>query len=200
MNELTKRLTALFALFWAIALAAGCDRPSEEPPPLQGARIGGPFTLVSQDGRSVSDRDFAGRYRLIYFGYSYCPDVCPVDLLHIGQGLTQFEKANPERGSRVQPIFISVDPERDTPAVLRSYVAAFHPRLIGLTGTPEQMREVTKAYGVYYAKQESEGASEYLMDHSRQSVLFGPEGEPIAMIPQDEGATAVAEALDKWVK
>lgn len=200
MNERTKSLRTLFALLCAIAFAAGCDAPSQEAPPLQGARIGGPFTLVSQDGRSVSDRDFAGRYRLVYFGYSFCPDVCPVDLLQIGQGLSQFEKADPDRGSRVQPIFISIDPERDTPSALKSYVAAFHPRLIGLTGTPEQIRAVATAYGVYYAKQQSEGASEYLMDHSRQSVLFGPDGEPIAMVPHDEGAAAVAEALDQWVK
>src|SRR6185369_14158786 len=110
----------------------GCSQPVEEAP-LKGARIGGPFALVDQNGRTVRDSDFAGRYRLVYFGYSYCPDVCPTDLQSIGQAMRQFEKSDPGRAAEVQPIFITVDPERDTPPVLKAYVAAFHPRLIGLT-------------------------------------------------------------------
>ena len=108
-------------------------------PPLKGATMGGPFTLTDQNGRRVSDRDFAGKYRLVYFGYTFCPDVCPVDLQVIGAGLRRFEASDPARAARVQPIFITVDPARDTPAVLRQYVAAFHPRLIGLTGSAEEI-------------------------------------------------------------
>jgi protein SCO1/2 len=199
MNEVMKHWLCLILLALAALAPAGCSRSSEEPP-LQGAAIGGPFALTDQNGQTVRDSDFAGRYRLIYFGFASCPDVCPTDLQVIGQALTQFEKAAPERARKVQPIFISVDPERDTPAVLKDYVAAFHPRLIGLTGPLDEVRAVTKRYGIYFAKQDSEGASSYLVDHSRQTMLFGPSGEPIALLPSDEGAKAVVETLDKWVK
>lgn len=196
MNEI--RLLAPFSLLLAL-LFGGCSPAERESPPLQGAAIGGPFTLTSHQGRQVSDTDFAGRYRLIYFGYSYCPDICPVDLQQLGQGLRLFERKDPDQASRVQPIFISIDPERDTPAVLSGYVAAFHPRLVGLTGTPEQVRDVAKGFGVYFARQ-GQPKDEYLMDHSRVAMLFGPKGEPIAIVPHDEGADAVAAALARWVR
>src|SRR5687768_6304381 len=127
-----KRLPASFILLLSVLLAA-CQPVAEEPP-LKGATMGGPFTLTSHQGRRVSERDFAGKYRLVYFGYSYCPDVCPVDLQTIAVGLRQFEAKDMERSARVQPIFVTVDPRRDTVATLAPYVAAFHPRLIGLTG------------------------------------------------------------------
>ncbi|PWG02514.1 SCO family protein [Sphingosinicella humi] len=200
MNE--RNYLTLFALLLSL-LIAGCSpgaNEASEAPPLAGASIGGPFTLTNQDGERVSDSDFAGRYRLVYFGFTYCPDVCPVDLQLIGQGLRQLEASDPEVAAKVQPIFISVDPERDTPAVLKEYVAAFHPRLIGLTGTPEEIAAVAKNFGVYYMKEQTEGASEYLVNHSRIAMLFGPKGEPIAIIPHDQGAAAIAEELKRWVK
>jgi protein SCO1 len=188
------------ALLLALLLAACSGNAGPGEPPLQGASIGGPFTLTDQDGRSVSDSAFKGKYRLVYFGYSFCPDVCPIDLQVIGQGMRAFEKQQPDLAAKVQPIFISVDPERDTPAVLKEYVAAFHPRLIGLTGSQEQIDATKKAFGIYSAKRAEGGASEYLVDHSRMAILFGPEGEPIAMIPHDGGAEAVAEELGRWVR
>ena len=199
MNETTRlRTGSIVTLLLALVLAACAPEPAGEPP-LKGATIGGPFTLTDQDGRRVSNKDFAGDYRLVYFGFSYCPDVCPVDLQLIGQGLRQFEESDPAKAARVQPIFITTDPERDTPAVLKEYVAAFHPRLIGLTGSPEEIAEVAKRHGVYFAKRGEEGASDYLVDHSRVALLFGPQGEPIAIIPHDQGADAVAAELERWV-
>lgn len=197
MNE--RNFLSLLTLVLSL-LIAGCSPASDEAPPLAGASIGGPFTLVNQDGQQVSNTDFEGQYRLIYFGFTYCPDVCPVDLQLIGQGLRQLEQSDPEVAAKVQPIFISVDPARDTPEVLKEYVAAFHPRLIGLTGTPDQIAEVAKRYGVYYMKEEAEGASDYLVNHSRAAMLFGAEGEPVAIIPHDQGAAAIAEELKRWVK
>jgi protein SCO1/2 len=196
MNESAKPRYLL--LLCLLAGLAGCTPPAE--PPLKGAALGGPFTLTNQDGGKTSDTDFKGKYRLIYFGYTYCPDVCPVDLQQIGKALKAFDKAEPARAAKLQPIFISVDPERDTPAVLKEYVAAFHPRLIGLTGTREQVAEVAKRYGGYYMKAERGGASGYLVDHSRVTLLFGPEGEPIAIVPQDKGADAIEAELERWVK
>ena len=197
MNE--RKFLSILALLLSL-LIAGCSPQGDEAPPLAGASIGGPFTLTNQDGKRVSDTDFDGRYRLIYFGFTYCPDVCPVDLQSIGQAMRKLEASDPEVAAKVQPIFISVDPERDTPAVLKEYVAAFHPRLIGLTGTPEEIAAVAKAFGVYYMKEESEGASDYLVNHSRIALLFGPKGEPIAIVPHDKGADAIAEELKRWVK
>ena len=189
---------SLLSLLLALLLAA-CSASEGEAPPLQGAAIGGPFTLTDQNGQKVSDTDFKGKYRLVYFGYTYCPDICPVDMQVVGQGLRQFEQSDPEAAAQVQPIFISVDPERDDPAALKEFAAAFHPRLVGLTGTPEEIAEVAKRYGVYYAKQGEPGAKDYLMDHMRVVLLFGPEGQPIAIVPHDQGPAGVADTLDRWV-
>jgi len=198
MNERMKPRPSRLALIAALLLGA-CSRPAEAPP-LQGARIGGPFTLTDQDGRTVRDTDFAGRYRLIYFGYSFCPDVCPTDLQTIGQALRQFEKDAPGQAARLQPIFITVDPARDTPAVLKSYVSAFHPRLLGLTGTDAQIAAVEKEFAIYAARRPTGHGNDYFMDHSRQALLLGPRGEPIALLPQDEGPKALEASLEQWVK
>jgi protein SCO1/2 len=188
------KLWLVLGIAVALAAALGWMRFANPPPPsgnLAGASLGGPFTLTNQDGGTTSDRDFAGQYRLMYFGYGFCPDVCPTDLALLGRGLQAFEAANPARGARVAPIFITIDPARDTPAVLKPFVAAFHPRLIGLTGTPAQIDTVANAFGVYARKIETGDAENYLMDHSAMVYLFGPDGRPIAFLPHD-GLTAAA--------
>ena len=114
MNKF-KILAAAFAM---TALSA-CGSAPAGPPPLEGAKMGGAFRLTNQDGKIVTDADFAGKYRLVYFGYTFCPDVCPVDVQIMGQGLSAFEKMDPVRGAKVVPIFITVDPVRDTPAVVK---------------------------------------------------------------------------------
>jgi len=176
---------------------------------LAGARIGAPFTLTNQNGRPTRWDDFKGKYRIVYFGYTYCPDICPVDLQRIMQGFARFEKEKPELAARVQPMLISVDPERDTPAVLKSYVAAFHPRLIGLTGTKDQIARVAKDFVVLYNPEQSKGASDYLVSHSRTPYLFDGDGKPVALVPVDDPATAdvdegapdkVQAFLDRWIK
>ena len=176
---------------------------------LAGARIGAPFTLTDQDGKPARWDDYKGQYRIVYFGYTYCPDVCPVDLQRIMQAFAQFEKAAPERAAKVQPILISVDPARDTPAVLKTYVAAFHPRLIGLTGTPDQIAKVAKDFVVIYNSEKVAGASDYLVGHSRTPYLFEPDGKPVALVPVDDPGTPdvdegapdkVLAFLQKWIK
>ncbi|AMO70464.1 SCO family protein [Sphingorhabdus sp. M41] len=173
---------------------------TDSEPPLAGAKIGGTFTLTNQDGGRTSDQQFKGKYRIMYFGYSYCPDVCPVDLANIMLGLKQAEKENPALIEKIQPIFISVDPGRDTPAVLKQYVPAFHPRLIGLTGSPEEIAEVAKKYLIIYDIRNDEGSSEYLVDHSRQAYLFGPDGEPLALLSFDGTPQQVAGEINRWVR
>ncbi|MEA3013970.1 MAG: hypothetical protein QOD42_2515 [Sphingomonadales bacterium] len=185
------------AILIAYLLGAFSPEPAGSPP--RTATLGGPFTLTDQNGRRVSDTAFAGKYRLIYFGYTFCPDVCPVDMQVIGAGLRRFEERDPERAARVQPIFISIDPERDTPAVLRQYVSAFHPRLIGLTGSAEEIAGVARAFGIYYSRAGGSGGG-YLMDHTRYAGLYGPQGEPIVGIPHDKGPEGVAAELERWVR
>lgn len=197
-------------------LLAGCNMngggngsESDAKGELVGARIGAPFTLVDQNGKTVRWDDFRGQYALVYFGYSYCPDVCPVDLQHIMQAFARLEKDKPAIAAKIQPIFITIDPRRDTPAVLKTYVSAFHPRLIGLTGTPEQIAKVEKDFAIYAVERKEVGASDYLMDHSRTPYLFGPDGKPIALVPVDDPATdgkqegdapQILAFLEKWVR
>ena len=184
-------------LLVALAPLAGCG-PSETPP-LAGAKLGGPFTLTDQDGRKVSDSAFAGKYRLIYFGYTFCPDVCPVDVQTLMKGYRTLEKDDPALAAKIQPIFITIDPARDTPDKLKQFVRAFHPKLIGLTGSEAEIAAVAKQFAIFYKKQPAaEGSEGYLMDHSRQAMLFGPQGEPLALITQDKDADAVVADLERW--
>ena len=197
MNESASRLLSLAGLLLFLVLAA-CSSHSAAPP-LEGASMGGAFTLTDQNGRRVSDRDFAGKYRLIYFGYTFCPDVCPVDMQVIGAGLRRFEAQDPARAARVQPIFISVDPARDTPAVLGRFVAAFHPRLIGLTGSEAEIAQVAREYRIFYQRGEASPGG-YMVNHTRMAVLYGPEGRPVALIPVDQGPDGVTTELGRWVQ
>lgn len=205
-----KLVRSSLVLMLAAALAAcnGAAPAGDAQPPLAGARIGGPFTLTDQNGRTVSDTDFAGQYRIVYFGYSFCPDICPVDLQKLMRGLAAFEMASPQRGAKVQPLFITIDPARDTPEALKPFVSRYHPRLLGLTGTPEQIARVAKDYAVVYNKVEGSAPDRYLMAHTQIAFLMDPDGKPMAMLPLDDPSTdadegapdKVAAELAKWVK
>lgn len=189
----------------ALMTLAGCNPAPGDAPlseaPLAGARIGGPFSLTDQDGKTVTDKDFAGQYRIIYFGYTFCPDVCPVDVQKIMQGFKLFEKEQPALAAKVQPIFISVDPDRDTPEVLKQFIGNFHPRLIGLTGAPDAIAAVAKDYAVYFRKAGAEtDPKAYLVDHSRQTYLMGPDGGPVALVPLDGTPQEIAAVLSQWVR
>lgn len=192
-------LAALAALLLS-ACSGGTTPTPDATPPLAGARIGAPFTLTDQDGRRVSDTAFAGKWRIVYFGYTFCPDVCPTGLQMLSAGLRAFEKADPARGAKVVPIFISVDPARDTPAALKPFVAAFHPRLVGLTGSEAEIAAVTKAYGIYSAKGEKQPGGGYLVDHSSQAYLMDPDGKPIALLSEHGPPDKIAAELAQWVK
>lgn len=138
--------------------------------------IGGPFTLVDQDGKTVTEKDFAGKYMLIYFGFTSCPAICPTELQKIAEVYKSLPK---ESQNRIQPVFISVDPERDTPKVLKNYVDLFMPELIGLTGSVEQIDAVKKAYKIYAGKV-PEGDS-YTMDHSSFIYFMGLDAQVIGI-------------------
>ncbi|MBC7159990.1 MAG: SCO family protein [Porphyrobacter sp.] len=194
------RLPRLASAALALSLLAACSPPqAADPAPLAGAAIGGPFELVDSNGQTVRWSDFDGRYRIVYFGYAYCPDICPYDVQRMMQGYNRFAQAEPALAAQVQPIFITVDPARDTPEVVGKFTAAFSDDLLGLTGTPEQIQAAAKAFAVYYSKGEESPGGGYLMDHSRAAYLMGRDGEPIALLPVDQGAEAVAAELDRWV-
>lgn len=143
------------------------------------ALIGGPFRLTDHHEEQVTEAHLEGKFTLIYFGYSFCPDICPTELQIVGAALDQIQQKAPEKFSKLQAFFITVDPERDTPAVLADYVPHFHPRLVGLTGTSEEIAAAAKAYRIYYAKVEPAAGTPdnfYFMDHANLIYLMGPDG------------------------
>ena len=198
MNRQTMLHKRTFIITASLMLYACSGAPAAEPP-LAGAAIGGDFTLTGEDGNQVKWNDFDGQYRTVYFGYTYCPDVCPVDTQRAMAGLKAFEKENPNLGTQIQPLFISVDPERDTPKTLAEFTDNFHPRLIGMTGTKEQLDKITGQFAATYSIGEKQEGGGYLVGHTNITYLFGPDGEPLAMLPTDEGADAVTAELEKWV-
>jgi len=161
-----------------------------------GLTVGGPFTLVDGDGNAVTDRTWRGKYMLVYFGYTFCPDVCPTTLSAVADAL---DKLGP-KADRVQPLFITVDPKRDVPAVVKQYAAAFGPRVVGLTGSPEQIADVAKAYRVYYAEHRTgTGPDDYTMDHSSVLYLMGPDGKFLQPVRADQTGPEIAALLAKAV-
>ena len=158
--------------------------------------IGGPFTLTDQTGKTVSDRDFRNRYMLIFFGYTYCPDVCPTALSTVASAL---DKLDPSFAKKLVPIFISVDPERDTPEVMKNYVEAFGPSFQGLTGTSEDIAKVAKEFKVYAAKVKGETPGSYTVDHSAIFYLMGPDGRFIAHFTHGITPEELAAGLKKHI-
>jgi protein SCO1 len=156
-----------------------------------GLGIGGPFHLTDPAGKSVTDATYRGRWMLVYFGYTSCPDVCPTELATIAAALHQL---GPE-ADRVAPLFITIDPARDTPQVLSAYVRLFDRRLIGLTGTPAEIAEAARAYRVYYAKLATGEESAYLMDHSSFIYLMGPDGSFEDLFRPGAGAADIATSI-----
>jgi protein SCO1 len=157
------------------------------------ADIGGSFRLLDQTGKSVSDRDFRGRYMLVYFGYSFCPDVCPTTLGVMAQAL---EKLGAERARRIVPIFITIDPTRDTPKVLADYMKAFGPDFIGLTGSEAAIKDAEKKYRVYAVKRPLEKGN-YGMDHSSVLYLMGPDGRLVAFYDEAISPEGLAKDLQQ---
>lgn len=158
------------------------------------ALIGGPFTLTDQNGKKVSDKDFQGRYTLVFFGFTHCPDICPAGLQLIAAALDKIgDKAN-----NITPIFVSVDPERDTPEVLAAYVKNFSDRIVGLTGTPAEIAAVAKAYRVFYEKTPNERSpAEYGMNHTSIIYLMGPDGAYVAHFTPMTSVEQMSEKLSK---
>lgn len=157
------------------------------------ALVGGPFTLTDQHGDVVTEQDFAGRYMLIYFGYTYCPDFCPMSLANMAQALDLLPA---ELAEQVVPVLITVDPERDTVEQLAEYAPLFHPRLVALTGSLEQITQTAKAYRVYFSKAGNGDSDTYLMDHSTFIYLMGPDGKYVRHFSHSAAPEEIAAGIE----
>jgi protein SCO1/2 len=153
--------------------------------------IGGPFDLIDHTGQRRTDRDFRGKLILIYFGYTHCPDVCPTELLAISLALEKLGSA----GDTVQPLFITVDPERDTPSVLADYLSSFHPRLVGLTGDPSAIRQVALAYKTFFARADVDRADDYAVDHTGFIYVVGRDGRYLGFLPPQLPPDQIVDAI-----
>lgn len=195
------RIAALVVLSFLIGgliamavLPGGRERLFSGLPTAGKALVGGPFSLVDHTGRRVTDQDFRGQYMLVYFGFTYCPDVCPSGLQVIAAALEKLGA----KADRITPVFITVDPERDTPAQLAEYVKSFHPRLVGLTGTKAEIDATAKAYRVYYKKVEDEKSTAgFTFDHTSIIYLMDPSGTYVTHFSHTTDVDTLAGRLAK---
>ena len=193
-----KIVVCLAALYFVFGFSAGKVVTAQEDNPTSSNR--GAFSLVDHFGHHVTEQTYRGSYLLIFFGYSHCPDICPISLSIFAQVLEQLE----EKANRVQPLFITLDPERDTPERLAKFVTFFHPRLIGLTGSIDQIATVAEKYFVRYQKYSLNTPStalksDYLLDHTGASYLLGPNGEGLSLFQHDTKANDIAVTILSFI-
>jgi len=197
----TKRILRILALavpviVIAVAVAFWLGPPGGGRVTGQGfGSVGGPIALIDQAGKPITEKDFTGKYALIFFGYTSCPDVCPTELSTMAAALDQLGP----KAEGVVPVFITVDPERDTPQVVGQYAQAFHPRMVGLTGTPEQIAQAAKAFRVYYKKAPQGDGTTYLMDHSAFIYLMGPDWQVVDILPPQLSPQDMAQRIGKQI-
>lgn len=186
-------LIAVASFTIAVGIVAFWPKPERAPVSTGETLIGGPFALTDAEGKRRTDADFRGKHMLVFFGFTNCPDFCPTALMTITQAL---EKLGPKAASLV-PIFVTVDPERDTAQQLRNYAQNFDKRIVMLTGTPEEIAAVARVYRVYYAKKPLEKAGEYTMDHSAYIYLMGPDGKYLTHFRHGIQPEQLADTLGK---
>ncbi|MEQ8412358.1 MAG: SCO family protein [Erythrobacter sp.] len=202
LSNVIRKPAALLGALALVLSACAAEETAPLEPPLAGSSIGGSFELVDSAGETVRWDDFTGQYRVVYFGFAYCPAICPTDMQRIARGMAALEESDPNLAAQVQPIFITVDPARDTPQVVGEFTSAFSDDIMGLTGTQEQVDRAIDEFKVTAYRGEDTPDGGYLMEHSRIVYLFGPQGEPIATLPTDqpgrEGAETFAAEIRKW--
>jgi len=195
------RLTLMAGLVavWLIVLAAGWYLMFKSPQvPERYAAIGGDFTLTSSQG-PVSLANYRGQVVIIFFGYTHCPDVCPAGLNNIASALGQLDQ---DELAQTHALFVSVDPERDTPQLMAEYAKYFHTRITGLSGSPEQIAAIAKLYGVYFARQpeeEAESADDYYVSHSRSLFIINRDGRVVDMIKHDIDPALITQRIRTWL-
>ncbi|KAL5740371.1 hypothetical protein ACOSP7_029251 [Xanthoceras sorbifolium] len=168
----------------------------KQGPSVGKAAIGGPFNLINHDGKNVTDKDFVGNWTLVYFGFTHCPDICPDELQKLAAAV---DKIKEKAGTEIIPVFISVDPERDTVEQVREYVKEFHTKLIGLTGKPDEIKNVARGYRVYYMKTAEEDP-DYLVDHSIVMYLMSPKMEFVKFFGKNNDVDSLTDGIIKEIK
>lgn len=185
------QILCFVAILAALAIATSIARAAEP------VTIGGPFTLTAPDGTTVTDRTYRGKWLLVFFGFTFCPNTCPTTLVEIAATL---EKLGSD-ADRLQAIFITIDPARDTPSVLGVYTGSFDSRIVGLTGTDAQIADVAKAYGAYYAAHRTgPNANDYVMDHGTYIYLMNPQGNFVRAFDADTGGEHIAKSVREAIK
>ncbi|MFP4312860.1 MAG: SCO family protein [Alphaproteobacteria bacterium] len=203
--DIKKRLIrTLFLCLLGLAIGGGIafmqimaeesERAQSPAPSMAGIDLGGDFTLTDHTGQTVSQADYEGQYKLIYFGFTYCPAICPTELQKITRVMNALE---PDIAAQIQPLFISVDPERDTPTVMADYVDMFHPRLIGLTGTLEQIDDVKKKYKIFATKVQDDTMTEYTVDHSSFIYFMGPDNKALGIYRMKDDAAYIQNDIQR---
>lgn len=167
------------------------ERPSRSTETAGGSEIGGAFEMLDHNGKTVTDKDYAGQYKLVFFGFTYCPAICPTELQKVNVIMQELG----EDAKAITPIFVTVDPERDTVDVMKQYVEQFHPRLVGLTGSIEQVEATKQAYRVYATKVENDMMEEYMMDHSAFLYLMDKNNKMIALYPSKDTAIDIVKDI-----
>ncbi|KAK8714006.1 hypothetical protein V6N13_149208 [Hibiscus sabdariffa] len=175
---------------------SNASKAVKEGPSAGKAAIGGPFSLINDEGKRVTEKDFMGKWSLVYFGFTHCPDICPDELQKLAAAI---DKIKEKAGIEVVPVFISVDPERDTVEQVHEYVKEFHPKLVGLTGSPEEIKKVARSYRVYYMKTAEED-SDYLVDHSIVMYLMDPKMEFVKFFGKNNDIDSLTDGVIKEIK
>lgn len=198
------RTVVLFAAaagFSALFTLAKIQPPSAQAKvaasPVAGVQVGGAFSLTDHTGKAVTEKDYAGYYQLVFFGFTSCPMICPTTLSNIADALGKLDEA---QRAKLKTLFVTVDPERDTVAQMATYVAQFHPDIIGLTGSKEQTDAIAKAYKVYAQKTQEEGVTDYSVNHSGYIYLMSPDGQLLEILSSETSAGALLEVLRARLK
>jgi protein SCO1/2 len=196
MNRLHELIRPLALGAWTLCTIAFASALFMSQPPALAATstvtIGGPFTLLAPGGTTVTEKTYRGKWLLVYFGYTYCPSSCPTTLLEIATALKKLGSD----AAKVQPLFITIDPQRDTLEVLQQYTESFDARIIGLTGTPQQIADVAQEYGAYYVRHGiGPGDEDYVMDHSTYLYVMDPEGKFVRAFESGASGDLIAQAL-----
>ena len=185
-------LQTLFNIVFAMALIMSQPSWAATSP----VTIGGPFTLIAPDGTTVTDQTFRGKWLLVYFGYTFCPTTCPMTLNEVARAL---DKLGPD-AAKLQPLFITVDPQRDTPEVMGEYTQSFDPRIVGLTGNSQQVATIAQDYGAYWVRHRTgPGAEDYVIDHSTYLYLMDPEGKFVRAFDADTLGDRIADTLRELI-
>jgi protein SCO1/2 len=205
---MNKQLLIVILLVAAVAVGlggrylilGGNDRPVAQNSGGSGkALVGGPFQMTDQNGQAVTEASYAGRYMMVFFGYTFCPDVCPQGLQVIGDALDIYAEKGGD-ADKIVPLFVTVDPERDTPEIMKDYLSNFRPGIQGLSGSIEQTTAIGKAYRVYYAKvKDPDSSADYLMDHTSLIYFMGPDGGYAGHFSHTSTSEQIAEKLAKQI-